>query len=338
MNKKPFFSIIIPVYNGITNDLKICLNSIWEQSLDKELYEVICIDDCSTDNTRSWLKEQQKGHNNLVVIENEKNIRQGGARNKGVRAARGKYICFIDQDDYYHNESITQVYTFLQDKNLDILVTDSAYQFKNHPHNNLQLNLPYKDQCDGETFVRKNGFAIAPWRLCFNKGFYNKHNIQFEENCRIEDIDWGVKMMFYAKEIQYQPILLIHYIKSESGTTDNMYKNIEILMANTIAANRTYDLGQTLYKDSAIKNEVIKLADNYYNFTCKYMLGMISSIKSKKEIISLIKQRYSSHRMVKFATTHPTIFAIISNCTVPVFRIARYIRRKRTAKRLTFNK
>lgn len=74
----PFFSIIIPVYNGLTHDLPICLNSIWVQPLDKSLYEVICIDDCSTDDTRAWLKEQQKLHNNLYVIENEKNIRQGG--------------------------------------------------------------------------------------------------------------------------------------------------------------------------------------------------------------------------------------------------------------------
>ena len=335
MHTHPFFSIIIPVYNGVTNDLPICLESIWNQPLDKDLYEVICIDDCSTDNTRQWLKEQREQHCNLLIIENEKNIRQGGARNKGVKAAKGKYILFIDQDDYYHQESITDVYNFMQNKDLDILITDSAYQFKDYPHNNLQLNLPYKDLCDSETFVQKNGFAIAPWRLCFKKDFYDKNNIQFKENCRIEDIDWGVTIMYYAKKIQYQPILLIHYIKSESGTTDNMYKNIEILIANTNAANRTYKLSQTLYKDSCIKEQVVNLADNHYNFTCRYLLGMICSIKSKIEIIKLIEQKHSNHRLVRFATKFPTTFAIISNCTVPIFRIARFIHRKRTAKRLT---
>ncbi len=74
----PFFSIVIPVYNGLTHDLPICLDSIWNQPLDKSLYEVICVDDCSTDNTRAWLKEQQKEYANLKVIENEANIRQGG--------------------------------------------------------------------------------------------------------------------------------------------------------------------------------------------------------------------------------------------------------------------
>lgn len=330
----PFLSIVIPVYNGLSNGLPKCLDSIWGQSLSKETYEVICIDDCSTDDTRSWLKEQQKEHDNLVVIENEKNIRQGGARNKGVRAAKGKYICFIDQDDYYHIESITNLYDFIQKKDLDILVTDSSYHFKDMPHNNLQLNLPYREVCDGETFVERNWFAIAPWRLCFNKEFYNENNILFEENCRIEDIDWGVKMMFYAKRIQYQPILLVHYIKGESGTTDNMYRNYEILFANTEAANRTYKLSQTLYKDSKIKEHVVELANQYYNFTCKYMFGIFCSIKSKKRIIKSIELKLSNHRFVRFATKYPIILAIISNCFVPVFRIARYIHRRKTSKAL----
>ena len=51
----PFFSIIIPVYNGLAHDLPICLESIWHQPLDPSIYEVICVDDCSTDDTRRWM-------------------------------------------------------------------------------------------------------------------------------------------------------------------------------------------------------------------------------------------------------------------------------------------
>lgn len=56
----PFFSVIIPVYNGISHNLPQCLNSIWHQPIDTNLYEVICIDDCSTDDTRNWLIKQSK--------------------------------------------------------------------------------------------------------------------------------------------------------------------------------------------------------------------------------------------------------------------------------------
>ena len=74
----PFLSIIIPVYNGLSHDLSTCLDSIWSQPLDKNLYEVICVDDCSTDDTRAWLHQQKGTRPNLYVVENEINIRQGG--------------------------------------------------------------------------------------------------------------------------------------------------------------------------------------------------------------------------------------------------------------------
>ena len=76
----PFLSIIIPVYNGLYTGLPECLDSIWNQPLDKELYEVITVDDCSNDGTREWLHEQAKIHANMQAIDNEVNIRQGGGQ------------------------------------------------------------------------------------------------------------------------------------------------------------------------------------------------------------------------------------------------------------------
>ncbi len=134
--------------------------------------------------------------------------------------------------------------------------------------------------------------------------------------------------------MQYAPILLIHYIKAESSTTDNMYRNKEIIIANTIAANRTYKLSYTLYKDSCLKQNVIELSDMFYNITCRYLFGLFCSIKTKKDIIKLIEIRKSKYRLVNYAINYPTIYAIITNCASPLFRIARIIHRKRTAKKL----
>lgn len=330
----PFFSIIIPVYNGLSHDLPICLNSIWEQPLDKELYEVICVDDCSTDDTRSWLKQQAQEHNNLHIIENEQNIRQGGARNKGVKAAKGEYILFIDQDDYYHKNSIKLIYEHIINTELDIFVSDSAFQFKGYETNKLQLNLPNKEILTGEEFLIKNGPALAPWRLCLKKEFVFKHNLWFVENCRIEDIDWACKVIFYAKKIQYLPILLVHYIKGEKGQTDTMYKNPEILKANTIAGNRTLEIAETLYKNSIAQNVIFNIVQQYYNYTCRYLFGIFLPIKEKTNIIKLIQIKQSKHRLVNYAISYPFIFSIISNLAVPVFRALRYFRRLKKAKEL----
>ena len=99
----PFFSIIIPVYNGLSHDLPICLESIWQQPLSPSLYEVICVDDCSTDDTHEWLDEEATKHSNLRIIKHTVNKRQGGGRNTGVKVAKGKYLLFIDHQAKYLN-------------------------------------------------------------------------------------------------------------------------------------------------------------------------------------------------------------------------------------------
>lgn len=330
----PFFSIIIPVYNGLSHDLSVCLDSIWSQSLDKNFYEVICVDDCSIDDTRSWLREQQKSHFNLDVAENKENIRQGGARNEGVKRARGKYIMFIDQDDYYHQGSIVDVYEHLQKVDVDILLCDSVYQFKGYEHNNLQLNLPFREVTNTVDFVKKNGWACAPWRMVFKRELWIANDITFVEKVRIEDIDWAVRMYYYAKVIQYQPILLVHYNKGELSTTDNMYKDIVILGDNVKIATRIMNLAHTLYYNSEIRGRVVFLATLYYNYSCKYMLGLFCPIKDKIDMIGQISRECNTMTFVKLAKKAPILYAIVSNMTVPFFRLARRIHRLRTARKL----
>jgi glycosyltransferase involved in cell wall biosynthesis len=92
-------SIVIPIYNG-ADKLTNCLNSIYQQGLDEETFEVLCVDDCSTDNTSKVIEEYALGHSNLIVLKNDINKNIGGARNTGIKAANGKYIMFfVDYDD-----------------------------------------------------------------------------------------------------------------------------------------------------------------------------------------------------------------------------------------------
>lgn len=328
MNNNPFLSIIIPVYNGLSHDLKICLEHIFEkQFLEKKYYEVICVDDCSTDNTREWLKEHYSKYNNFVIIENKVNVRQGGARNNGVKVAQGKYILFIDQDDYYHAGCIDEIFKLLKNSDLDILVTDSAYHFKNVENNKLQLNFKYKDIMTGEEFIEKNGFVFAPWRVVLRKEYYLKHHFSFEENVRIEDVDWGCKVIRYAERIQYQPVLCVHYIQSETGTTDNMYRNKHILIDQIKAGKRVIDVANECYSESHLKKRVINVAEIYFNNSCKCMMGLICPFQDKVDIISLIPNSESHYAIVRIAKATPKTFAALSTVSVPIFRLSRKLYR-----------
>ena len=94
-------SIIVPVYNMAADEkLEYCLNSLVNQTI-KEPYEIIAVDDASTDNSLEILREYEKRHGALVrVFHNDRNRRQGGAKNVGLKEAQGEWIGFVDSDDW----------------------------------------------------------------------------------------------------------------------------------------------------------------------------------------------------------------------------------------------
>lgn len=107
MASTPKISIIVPVYN-VEKYLPQCLDSLINQTL--EDIEIICINDASPDNSLQILKEYQKKDNRIQVIDLKENIRQGGARNIGIKKAKGEFIGFVDSDDYVKPDMYEKLY------------------------------------------------------------------------------------------------------------------------------------------------------------------------------------------------------------------------------------
>ena len=92
-------SFILPFY-GVENYIGSCLDSIYRQDIPEDQYEVICINDCSPDNSEQIVMQYAKKHTNLKLIKHEVNKKLGAARNTGLKAALGKYVWFIDTDEF----------------------------------------------------------------------------------------------------------------------------------------------------------------------------------------------------------------------------------------------
>ena len=127
----PFISIIIPVYNS-EKLLKQCLDSVLNQTLNN--IEIICVDDGSTDNSFEILKEYEKKDNRVIAL-TQKNSGAGVARNKGVEIAKGKYIAFIDSDDWIEHDALEKLYNNIENNDSDMVLFNSIehkpdYQFK----------------------------------------------------------------------------------------------------------------------------------------------------------------------------------------------------------------
>ena len=114
-------SVIIPAYNAelfITR----CLRSLLAQSIKKEYFEIIVIDDFSTDNTKAVIDVFQ---NNIVYLRNNKQLGLPGSLNVGIKKARGSYIVRVDSDDYVHKDFLKVLYLHLQlNKNIDAIACD----------------------------------------------------------------------------------------------------------------------------------------------------------------------------------------------------------------------
>lgn len=110
-------SVIIPVYN-VELYLEECLNSILNQNFDS--YEVIAINDGSTDNSLDILKKYSQNYSNLVIID-KSNVGVGDCRNKGLEIAKGEYIYFLDSDDYVDKNLLNKVYNIAKKGNYDMV-------------------------------------------------------------------------------------------------------------------------------------------------------------------------------------------------------------------------
>ncbi len=114
----PLISIIVPVYN-VEKYLKDCLSSVQEQTLRD--FECLCVDSGSDDSSVSILKEFAAKDPRFRVFSDEKMKSVGQARNKGIREAKGRYIFFLDSDDFMASQTLEILMTFLETHNADIV-------------------------------------------------------------------------------------------------------------------------------------------------------------------------------------------------------------------------
>ena len=112
-------SIIIPMYN-VEKYIHKCIHSVVQNNLKRDDFEIIIVDDESPDNSLSIATEIAKEFDNITII-SQKNKGLGGARNTGIQNAKGKYVLFLDSDDFYTPNSLETILKIAFDNELEIL-------------------------------------------------------------------------------------------------------------------------------------------------------------------------------------------------------------------------
>lgn len=164
------FSIILPNYNS-ENYIKKCIDSILCQTYDN--FELIIVDDMSTDNSVDIIKEYDDPR--IKLIELDKKAYNGGTRNIGVKNAKGEYILFIDCDDWiFYKDSLMQV-SYLTKRKPDLIRLSYV------AHKNRDAKIKLREKSLEEL---ANTVFVAPWTKCVRKDKF----VEFPENTLLEDV------------------------------------------------------------------------------------------------------------------------------------------------------
>lgn len=218
-------SFIIPAYNA-SNTIIRCLDSIYALGLAEQDFEVICIDDCSIDNTIELIGKYAKQYANLTLLCQAENHRQGAARNRGVSIAKGKYIIFVDSDDE-SAEGVVDALHLAEKNDLDMV----AMHYVTIDEQGNILEKESIDLCGVFTGIEmqtKHPFwCTGPVPYVYRKSFLHKVNYPFAEDLLFEDSDFVTLHLYYAKRMMYstQGAYSVHY-NATSTTHTITYRHV----------------------------------------------------------------------------------------------------------------
>lgn len=181
-------SIIIPIYNA-EKTIKRAIDSIlcqkWDGNLIEDI-EIILIDDCSSDNSKTIIDAYSEEYSNIKVYSTEYNTGfPAKPRNIGIEKSNGKYIMFMDNDDKYCKDMCQTLFECISQKNVDVVVCNFFHKFLNHEIVKIksELNVKYfLNQQDTILLDSYNSILfndILPWNKIFDKSKLKKENIRF---------------------------------------------------------------------------------------------------------------------------------------------------------------
>lgn len=286
-------SIIIPVYN-VEKYLTRCLDSIFKQTFSD--FEVICINDGSTDSSIQILEKYSKNHKNLRYY-NIENAGQANARNLGVKYSKGEFICFIDSDDYIANNMVeTLVYTQEKD-NCDMVLCGIERIFEDgctHFEKSFKYDADLVEKHNIDIYVYPNLITIinnSPFSKLIRRESIINNEIVFPVGYIYEDLVFTHKLIATGIKISIITDKLYKYIVRKGSTmTSKKSKATDMFDA--------FNMVLQFYKElniySKFKKELDYLAIYHIGVGTSYRMikskqyGVFKSLKRCKSFLDAI--------------------------------------------------
>jgi len=290
------FSIIVPIYN-VESYLTECIESVLSQTFQD--YEVILINDGSTDGSLRICEYFASLYNNITII-NKENEGVSSARNAGINIAIGEYIIFLDGDDFWNdNKTLEVIYNIAIDKNSDIISWGFKYLYRNDKYFMFtDANLYHYDKFYGnkDNFlfpsIKSGHYTIAAWDKAVRRELILKNQLYFKPLNRLQDMEWSVRVAICADNFaMYNIPHYVYRLRDDSVSHKFSYKNLE-------DAKTAFDISYNLIQKvtgNDLKNSLLMLiAGMYFTIVCdiRYPLNedkYVVLFKQYKELLDYVQ-------------------------------------------------
>lgn len=224
-------SIIIPVYN-VEKYIEKCLFSCIHQDLQKTDYEIIVINDGSPDNSLSIAERISNNQPNVSIISQE-NQGLSGARNTGLKAAKGDFVWFVDSDDWIEENCLGKVVASLRD--CDVLAIDFIWAYDDATKNQV-VSYGETGTLQGKDFLKRNYHTQAQMYV-YSRRFLIDNNLTFLPGVYHEDTEFTPRALYLAKNVRYlnSPVYFFYKRPNSISTVPNPKRAFDyIIVANSL--------------------------------------------------------------------------------------------------------
>lgn len=287
--KNKSLSIIVPIYN-VEKYVRPCLESIFKQGLDDDVFELILVNDGTEDRSMEVIADIIAAHDNVTVI-NQENLGLSAARNNGIATAKGDYILMPDSDDLLIENSVPSLLKLALDTKADIVVAnflkmdnDEIANYKHHP----QENISTRELTGEQLFIEElNPRECYVWRSLFRKDFLTSNHISFYPRIKYQDVPFTHECYLKAKKCIRTSQLLNIYRRREGSATAyfNLYKSYDY----GIAIVKTWQLVSLCHTPQLLKKFK---NDMFMRLTC--VIYLISQdecpFSEKRRTVRFIKE------------------------------------------------
>lgn len=241
-------SVIIPTYNA-KNYIDRCVQSVLSQSYQN--FELIIVDDGSTDGTINILENYETNYKDKIKIFKQKNSGVAVARNKGIELATGRYVMFIDNDDYIDNDYIKMFVNEIMEYSFDIVM--GGYR---RPNSNGKIIEKVKLKQNELSKVK----ITAPWAKIYDRMYLLKNNIKFLE-CNIgDDVFFNLKAVTFTDKIRIMDYIGYNWYYNEKSVSNVAHRK----MNDNLEFDYMLDSCYSIMNDNEYKKENNKIMEFYF--------------------------------------------------------------------------